>query len=110
MFFERRRYRVKEFYDIDDLAKKLTETTSCHCTGFKFSGVWFLNDASSEDGAQEYAAVILRRSPSDKTRMASSLKLNLSRSVGVHLKRQSESSWSVCDTLIALTRIRHSER
>lgn len=58
MFFERRRYKIEERTDIDVLARELTEMTWCLCNGFKFKGVWFLNDAGSEDGAQEYAAII----------------------------------------------------
>ena len=58
MFFERRQYKIEERTDIDVLAGELTEMTWCLCNGFKFKGVWFLNDAGSEDGAQEYAAII----------------------------------------------------
>ncbi len=59
MFFEKRVYKVKEVYDIDWLAQRLTRGTWCLCNGFKFSGVWFLNDSTSEDGVQEYAAITL---------------------------------------------------
>ena len=59
MFFENRIYKIREVTDIDWLAKHLSCMTWCLCNGFRYSGVWFLNDAGSEDGAQEYAAIIL---------------------------------------------------
>lgn len=42
----------------EDLAEKLTEHTWTLCTAFRLGKLLFLNDAFSEDGAQEYAAVI----------------------------------------------------
>ena len=35
----------------------LTEQTWCLCNGFELDGYWFLNDATHEDGAAEYAIV-----------------------------------------------------
>lgn len=43
----------------EELAVKLVETTWCCCTAFSLGDYLFLNDATSPDGAQEYA--ILRR-------------------------------------------------
>jgi len=39
------------------LARQLTETTWCNCTGFELDGYWFLNDSTGPDGAQECAVV-----------------------------------------------------
>ena len=43
----------------EELARKLTETTWCCCTGFSLGGYVWLNDATSPDGAQEYAVTKL---------------------------------------------------
>ncbi len=48
-----------EVASAEELAEKLTSMTWCCCTAFRVAGhpryVW-LNDATSADGAQEYAA------------------------------------------------------
>ena len=41
----------------EDLAHKLAESTWCLCTAFEIGDYLFLNDATSEDGAAEYAVV-----------------------------------------------------
>jgi len=41
----------------EELAEKLTQHTWTLCTGFELAGYLFLNDSTSEDGAQEYAVV-----------------------------------------------------
>jgi hypothetical protein len=41
----------------EELAEKLTQHTWCCCTGFDLDGYLWLNDATCEDGAQEYAVV-----------------------------------------------------
>lgn len=41
----------------EKLARMLTEQTWCLCSGFELGGYWFLNDATHEDSAQEYAVV-----------------------------------------------------
>jgi hypothetical protein len=46
--------RVK---NVGELAEKLTEHTWTLCQGFELLGYLFLNDALSEDGAQEYGIV-----------------------------------------------------
>lgn len=45
----------------EELAELLTERTWCLCSAFEHAGYLYLNDAISEDGAQEYA--VLRRTP-----------------------------------------------
>ena len=60
MFHSKRTYRVIECNDVDELAKMLGES-QCLCTGYKCQGVLFLNDSTSEDGAQEYAIVLPRK-------------------------------------------------
>jgi hypothetical protein len=57
---ERRRWGVGPAASAEDLARKLTGSTWCLCTGFYVEGhdeYLFLNDATSEDGAGEYAVV-----------------------------------------------------
>jgi len=46
----------------EELAEKLTQHTWCCCSGFELNGYVWLNDATCEDGAQEYAVV---RKPTD---------------------------------------------
>lgn len=58
MIHDKRRYRVKDYTDLDLLAQDLTERTWTLCSGFRYNGVTFLNDSFSEDGAGEYAAII----------------------------------------------------
>lgn len=41
----------------ESLARQLTGTTWCGCTGFQFGCYWFLNDSTGPDGAQEYALI-----------------------------------------------------
>ena len=41
----------------EDLARKLTEITWCGCTAFELKGYVWLNDATSPDGAQEFAVL-----------------------------------------------------
>src|SRR5262249_4855835 len=43
--------------DAEELARLLTARTWTLCTGFELGGYLFLNDSTSEDGAQEYAVV-----------------------------------------------------
>jgi hypothetical protein len=62
MFHRNRTWCLSEAEFAEDLAKKLTELTWCLCAGFTVKGhpnYLFLNDATSPDGAQEYA--ILKR-------------------------------------------------
>ena len=51
-------WSISELSSEEELAKNLSETTWCCCQAFRISGhphyVW-LNDSTSEDGAQEYA-------------------------------------------------------
>lgn len=41
----------------EELAKKLVDSTWTLCTAFELQGYLFINDSTSEDGAQEYAVV-----------------------------------------------------
>jgi hypothetical protein len=41
----------------EEVAESLTRTTWTLCTAFELAGYLFLNDSTSEDGAQEYAVV-----------------------------------------------------
>ena len=57
MMHNQRRWCVVPAETSEQLAHNLTEQTWCCCNGFELSGYWFLNDATSPDGAQEYAVV-----------------------------------------------------
>lgn len=58
-----RRFRVAEVVDAEDLSKKLTEQSWTLCTGFRLGDLLFLNDATSEDGAPEWAVFHLALQP-----------------------------------------------
>lgn len=55
MIHGKRHFQVMDVDNTLDLAEKLTQQTWTLCTGFRLKGYLFLNDAFSEDGAQEYA-------------------------------------------------------
>lgn len=60
MMHKSRTWAIHIVETIDELTKKLTERTWTLCTGFTVAGqqqYLFLNDATCEDGAQEYAVV-----------------------------------------------------
>jgi hypothetical protein len=57
MMHERRTWSVTTIESAEELARKLTESNWTLCTAFEHRGSLFLNDATSEDGAQEYAVV-----------------------------------------------------
>lgn len=57
MFHPFRAFRVTDYTDAATLAMALTEYSWTLCTGFRFAGYLLLNDAISEDGAQEFAVV-----------------------------------------------------
>ncbi len=57
MFHSKRRWCVAPVESAEVLAEKLTEHTWTLCTAFSLGGYLFLNDATSEDGAQEYAVL-----------------------------------------------------
>ena len=58
MMHEDRVWRKREVASAEDLAHKLTKTTWCVCTAFAIDRYLWLNDASSPDGAQEYAVLL----------------------------------------------------
>ncbi len=57
MLHNHRRWSVESVASAEHLAYNLTAHTWCGCNGFELAGYWFLNDTTSADGAQEYAAV-----------------------------------------------------
>lgn len=58
MFYERRTWGPpSRIESAEDLAEKLTEHTWTLCTAFQHRDYLYLNDSTSEDGAQEYAIV-----------------------------------------------------
>jgi len=58
MMFHNRVHNIGVVSTPEDLAKKLTEHTWTLCTAFKLGKLLFLNDATHEDGAGEYAVVL----------------------------------------------------
>ncbi len=57
MFHEKRIWCVAPAESAEEVATKLTEQTWTLCTAFELAGCVFLNDSTSEDGAQEYAVI-----------------------------------------------------
>ena len=57
MFFKKRIWQVIKVNTPEELAEKLTHYTWTLCTGFKLGDYYFLNDSTSENGAQEYAVL-----------------------------------------------------
>jgi len=57
MFFKKRIWQVIKVNTPEELAEKLTNYTWTLCTGFKLGDYYFLNDSTSENGAQEYAVL-----------------------------------------------------
>ena len=57
MLHTRRVWCISPAVSDEELARQLIEMTWCLCTGFELDGYLFLNDALSEDSAQEYAIV-----------------------------------------------------
>jgi len=59
MFHDTRHWCVSQVDSIDELVDKLGNYNWCCCSGFQLNNVLWLNDATGEDGAQEYAVVRL---------------------------------------------------
>jgi hypothetical protein len=57
MFHSHRVWCVCPAANAGELARQLTEMTWCCCNGFSLRDYLFLNDATSPDGAQEYAVL-----------------------------------------------------
>jgi hypothetical protein len=57
MLHPQRGFSVTPCATAEALAERLTQHAWTLCTGFEHAGLLFLNDAFSEDGAQEYAIV-----------------------------------------------------
>ena len=56
MLHANRRFSVATVDEAAELAEMLHERSWCLCQGFRHRGYLLLNDATSEDGAQEFAA------------------------------------------------------
>ncbi len=50
-------WSVREIGSAEELAEKLSSLTWCCCQAFSIGNYLWLNDATSEDGAQEYAVL-----------------------------------------------------
>jgi hypothetical protein len=57
MIHTSRRYRIVDVASAAELAEKLTQHSWCGCNGFRLGAFLYLNDAFSENGAQEFAVV-----------------------------------------------------
>jgi len=57
MIHENRRWCLQTVGSAEELARKLTQQGWTLCCGFEIGKYLFLNNAFSEDGAQEYAVV-----------------------------------------------------
>jgi hypothetical protein len=56
----KRRWSVAQLENADALVHELKRCIWCLCAGFQVGRYLFLNDATSEDGAQEYAVLFDR--------------------------------------------------
>ena len=65
MFHSKRRWVVAPVESAEELARMLTEQTWCLCNGFELGGYCFLNDATHEDGAAEFA-IVKKQGPGDQ--------------------------------------------
>lgn len=74
MLHNNRIWCVAEVESAEELALKLTKATWCCCQAFRLAGhpeyVW-LNDSTSEDGAQDYAACRLDLAKGDLRQLES---------------------------------------
>ena len=57
MMHSERVWSVKQVESGEELARMLTDTTWCGCTGFRLGNYVFLNDSTSPDALQEFAIV-----------------------------------------------------
>lgn len=63
MMHKRRAHSRVEVPTAEDLAQKLTRNSWTLCSGFKYGDHLYLNDSTSEGGAQEYA--VFRATPDE---------------------------------------------
>jgi hypothetical protein len=76
MFHKQRVWCVTPVESAEVLAEKLTQHSWTLCTGFQLGSYLFLNDATSEDGAQEYAVVKCPPSDGHEYRQVESLTMS----------------------------------
>jgi hypothetical protein len=57
MLHRNRHWTIAPAESAEQLAEQLTQHTWCGCNGFSLGGYLFVNDATSADAAQEYAAL-----------------------------------------------------
>jgi len=57
MLHRNRIWTIATVTDVETLAEQLAQHTWCCCNGFRLGLYLFVNDATSPDGAQEYAVL-----------------------------------------------------
>lgn len=57
MMHKNRRFQIADVASVEELAKKLHESTWTLCTAFRIGDLLLCNDSTSPDGAQEYAVL-----------------------------------------------------
>ena len=57
MLHTKRVFSVADIEDATELARQLRDFSWCLCNGFRYRGVLWLNDSTSEDAIQEYAVI-----------------------------------------------------
>jgi len=65
MFFENREYGIRTVTSAEELTRQLHDMSWTLCTGFRLGDVLYLNDASSENGAGEWAVLEVAAELSD---------------------------------------------
>ena len=58
MMHKSRTYFIRKCQSFNELAELLFNHSWCLCSGFQVGNYLFLNDATSEDGAQEYGVIL----------------------------------------------------
>ena len=76
MFHKKRVWCVARVDSAEELAEKLTQHSWTLCTGLQCEEYLFLNDATGEDGAQQYAVVKCPANPGEPYRQVESITMS----------------------------------
>jgi hypothetical protein len=69
MLHKTRHWTIVDVLTLEELAPTLHKHDWCCCNGFRYKNLLFLNDATSGDGAQEYAVVRIEGDPPTDSRV-----------------------------------------